>query len=60
MKNQLVSFINWLFAVIYGLLSNPRRLRLALTIVVVCLALLVLLVPSLTTFADAMSGSGGH
>jgi hypothetical protein len=60
MKNQLASFINWLLAVIYGLLSNPRRLRLALTIVVVCLALLVLLVPSLTTFADAMSGSGGH
>jgi hypothetical protein len=60
MKNQLASFINWLLAVIYGLLSNPRRLRLALTIVVVCLALLVLLVPSLTTFADNMAGGGGH
>jgi hypothetical protein len=60
MKNQLVSFIHWLFAVVYGLLSNPRRLRLALTILVVAVALLVLLMPSLHPFADALSGSGGH
>ncbi len=60
MKQQLASFVNWLFAFVYGLLSNPRRLRVVLTVVVVCLALLVLLVPSLTTSADALSGSGGH
>ncbi len=59
MKNQLASFIHWLFAFVYGLLSN-RRIRLALTIVVVCLVLAVLLIPSLTTLADALSGSGGH
>ncbi len=60
MKNQIASFIYWLFAFVYGLLSNPRRIRLAVTIVVVCLVLAVLLVPSLTTLADALSGSGGH
>ena len=60
MKHQLTSLIHWLLAVIYGLLSNPRRLRLALTVLVVAVALLVLLVPSLHPFADAMSGSGGH
>jgi|GEM_PF-5949308 len=60
MKHQLTSLIHWLLTVVYGLLSNPRRLRLALTVLVVCLALLVLLVPSLTTFADAMAGGGGH
>jgi hypothetical protein len=60
MKHQLTSLIHWLLAVIYGLLSNPRRLRLALTVLVVAVALLVLLVPSLTTFADAMAGGGGH
>ncbi len=59
MKQQLASFIHWLFAFVYSLLSN-RRIRLALTIVVVCLVLAVLLAPSLTTFADALSGSGGH
>jgi hypothetical protein len=60
MKHQLTSLINWLLAVVYGLLSNPRHLRLALTVLVVVFALLVLLVPSLTTFADNLSGSGGH
>jgi hypothetical protein len=60
MKHQLTSLINWLLAAIYGLLSNPRRLRLALTVLVVAVALLVLLVPSLTTFADNMAGGGGH
>jgi hypothetical protein len=60
MKNQLTSLIHWLLTVVYGLLSNPRRLRLALTVLVVAVALLVLLVPSLTTFADNISGSGGH
>jgi hypothetical protein len=60
MKHQLTSLIHWLLTVVYGLLSNPRRLRLALTVLVVCLVLLVLLVPSLTTFADNISGGGGH
>ncbi len=60
MKHQLTSLVHWLLAVVYGLLSNPRRLRLALTVLVVAVALLVLLVPSLHPFADAISGGGGH
>ena len=58
-KNQFVSFYYWLLAVVHALLSNPQRVRLVLTVVVVCLVLAALLVPTLTTLADHIGGTGG-
>jgi hypothetical protein len=58
MKNQLVSFIHWLFAVVLSLLNNPRRVRLIVTVIILILALGALLIPSLPIFAGGMGGGG--
>jgi hypothetical protein len=59
MKSLLVSFSRWLYAVICWLVSHPQRVRLIVSVVVICLVLVALLVPSLTTLADPM-GTVGH
>jgi len=56
MKTQLDSFIRWLLAVVYSFLSNPRQVRLVVTVIVICLVLAALLVPTLVTFADHQGG----
>ncbi len=58
MKTQLVSFINWLVSVLHSLLSDPQRVRLVLTVIALVVVLAALVVPSLTTLADHMGGSG--
>ena len=39
MKNQIVSFLNALFATIFNLVSNPQRVRLLFTVAVIALIL---------------------
>ena len=56
MKTQFVSFLNALFATIFNLVSNPQRVRLLLTVVVIALILAVLLVSGSVTLADHMGG----
>ncbi len=58
MKTQLTTILRWLISMVYGLLSDPLRLRVTLTIVVLCLALAALLLPAMTTLADGLSGGG--
>ncbi len=58
MKTQLMSMYRWLSAVVYWLFSHPQRVRLIVAAVIICLALIVLCVPSLTTLADPMAGVG--
>ncbi len=59
MKNQLVSFIRQLFAVVYSLFSSPQRVRLVVTVIAICLVVTALLVPSLAIIGAAVGG-GGH
>ncbi len=56
MKNQIVSFLNALFATIFNLVSNPQRVRLLFTVAVIALILAVLLVSGSVTLADHMGG----
>ncbi len=58
MKNQLVSFINWLLTALHFLLLDPQRVRLVLTVIALVVVLAALVVPSLTILADHMGGSG--
>ncbi len=58
MKTQLTSMLRWFVSVLYGLLSDPQRVRLALTVVVLCLFVAALLVPTLATLADGLPGGG--
>ncbi len=58
MKTQLLSVLRWFVSVIFGWLSDPQRVRLVLTVVVVCLALAALLVPALTATAGAWAPGG--
>ena len=58
MKNQLVSFVNWFIASLFAVFSNPQRVRLVVTAIVLCLVVSALLVPSLAIVADNVGG--GH
>ncbi len=60
MKTQLASFLRWLLSLLYGVLSDPMRIRLIVTCVVVCLFIAALLIPALTATADGLSGGGSH
>ncbi len=51
MKTQLTSTL-------YGLLSDPVRIRLVLTVLVVCLMVVALLIPAVPAVADGLSGGG--
>ncbi len=58
MKTQLMSVYRWLSALIYWLFSHPQRVRLIVTVVILCLALAALFIPSLSILADPMGGTG--
>ncbi len=60
MKTQLTSLLHWLVSLLFGLLSDPLRLRLIVTVVVVCLMVAALLIPALTAVADGLPGGGSH
>jgi len=60
MTNQFMSFIRFLIASIYGLLSNPVAMRRVALIVVVAFIVLALIVPSVTTLAGGLSGGDPH
>ena len=61
MTNQFMSFIRFLFASVYGLLSNPVAMRrVALIVVVVALIVVAIIVPSVTTLAGGLSGGDPH
>jgi hypothetical protein len=59
MKTQLSSFARRLIAFVVSFLSNPQRVRLVVSVIVVALALAVLIIPALTTYAAPTSGGGG-
>ena len=56
MTNQFVTFLNALFAAFYHFVSNPRHVRLLVTVAVLVLVLVALMAPSLITLADHMGG----
>ncbi len=58
MKTQLMSFIRWFVGVIFGLLSDSRRVRLALTVIVFCLILSAVLIPALSASASGFATGG--
>ncbi len=58
MKNQLISFIRSFVAALSSLISNPQRLRLVVTAIILCLVVVALFAPSLAIVADNISG--GH
>jgi hypothetical protein len=49
MQTQLSSTLRRLFNFAYVLFSNPQTVRLAIVIIVVCLALVALIVPALAS-----------
>ncbi len=51
MKTQLTTFARWL-------ISDPQRICVAVTLLVFCLILIALLLPSVTTLADGLPGGG--
>ena len=59
MKTQLNSFVRWLIAALYSLLSNPQRVRLVVTAIIVCVVVAAILVPSLA-IVGAGTSTGGH
>ena len=59
MKTQLSSFARRLFGFVCSFLSNPQRVRLVVTVLVVVLALALLVAPALTAYAGPTSGGGG-
>jgi len=60
MTNQFMSFLHFLIASIYGLLSNPVAMRRVAFVVVVALIVVALIVPSVTTLAGGLSGGDPH
>ena len=56
MKTQLASLINWVLKVIRAVVADPQRVRLVVTVIVVCLVLVALFVPAMTTLAGGLSG----
>ena len=60
MTTQFMSFVHFLFAAIYGLLSNPQAIRRIALVVVVCLIVAALIVPSVTTLAGGLPGGDPH
>ena len=59
MKTQLSSFARRLFVFVCSFLSNPQRVRLVVTAIIVALALALLVAPALTAMAGPISGGGG-
>ncbi len=57
MKSLLVS---WLCRGLYALLSNPQRVRFVVTTLALIFLLAALVLPSLATLADPISGGVGH
>ncbi len=57
MKTQLIAFYQSLCSV---LLSNPQRIRFVVTAIALIFLLAVLVLPSLATLADPISGGVGH
>lgn len=60
MRSQLESFIHWLSVVVYSLLSNPKHVAQIVFLIVICVALLAVAVPSLTAMAGGLAPGGGH
>ncbi len=60
MKNQLVLFANWLFGIVFDLLSKPQQVRRIMVAVGVCLLVAALVIPSLYLLAASLPGGGGH
>lgn len=58
-NTQLTSALRRLFAFVYGLLSNPQTVRLAIVLIVVGLALAALAVPALSALASGLPPGGG-
>ncbi len=57
MKTQLIAFYQSLCSV---LLSNPQRVRFVVTAIALIFLLAALVLPSLATLADPISGGVGH
>ena len=57
MKSLLVS---WLCRGLYVLFSNPQRVRFVVTAIALIVLLAALVLPSLATLADPISGGVGH
>ncbi len=58
MKTELSAILRWFVSMLYGLFSDPQRVRLMVLVVVVGVALAALFVPVLTATADGLSGGG--
>ncbi len=57
MKTQLLAFYQDVCRVLF---SNPQRIRFVVTVIALVFLLAVLVLPSLATLADPISGGVGH